>query len=456
MQQTINEQESSSDDMINIQIEESLVRETLMSIDSANFTEDIFTLLGFGVILLIMISIGIFGPPIYDDNYHEFPITKEMAITTENVLFKNIVPMNRAVSLNLYMKNSTKNLPGSYPISFNYRVTCYKNQSVIQRTQRIVTTVNATMVPKYDNSLPLLLFTDLVLNYDSIEVKIDMDHTAEYFNKGIIVFTKGSQSHSAFQVYFRILLMVLCIVYLLFFLLRLCSMPIKLWHLEQKLTVPLLFLAIFFNNPFYVVHIGNPSHVYVILDRILCAIFQNYFKFFILVLFDSLRYKNRKTDSCFFLPKIVFCVLMFIFTVIHGIYDDIVAFGETPLNGDPLESKLRWTEFGFFLFYLIWASISVIMSAFQVDLTERYKFNVYASAGGVTLLLMAVIQVLFRFFKLFGDSSVNFVMTYAIQNVFAVLMSYFHWPYEVLTDQYYGDSGQPQQDLNQNLNSPEI
>jgi hypothetical protein len=53
--------DTGSDKMINIQIEESLVCETLMTIDSANSCEDSVILADFFCILVMIALTGIFG-----------------------------------------------------------------------------------------------------------------------------------------------------------------------------------------------------------------------------------------------------------------------------------------------------------------------------------------------------------------------------------------------------------
>jgi len=55
--------DGSSDSMIDIQIEESLVRGTLMTIDSAKAGEDVLTIAGFLAVLVLSLLTGIFGPP---------------------------------------------------------------------------------------------------------------------------------------------------------------------------------------------------------------------------------------------------------------------------------------------------------------------------------------------------------------------------------------------------------
>jgi hypothetical protein len=216
-------------------------------------------------------------------------------------------------------------------------------------------------------------------------------------------------------------------------------MPIKLWHLEQKLTIPLLVLDAFFCNPFYIVQAYRPSQFSILINTFLNAVFTSYFRFFVLVLFDSLKYKNRKTDGCFFGPKLFFALVQFLVSAGHGITDDVISFGESP-HSDVMGLFLERFEAVLFVIYYVWTIISIIGAFAQVDVTERYKFNMYLAAVGSCLIILGLVQGVFRKLRLFRDSSLHFVIAFSMHNVFVLLMAYCHWPYEVLHDQNYVDN----------------
>ena len=132
--------------------------------------------------------------------------------------------------------------------------------------------------------------------------------------------------------------------------------------------------------------------------------------------------------------------MLFLSSVIHGIYDDIASFhGTAADNYDSIEEILRWIQIMLNLFYLIIAVITIILAGIQIDIIERYKFYMYVATGGTSLFVFAIVRVLFTAFKLFQNSAIHFVMIFAIQNSFVLMMMYFHWPYEVINDQTYAD-----------------
>jgi hypothetical protein len=141
-----------------------------------------------------------------------------------------------------------------------------------------------------------------------------------------------------------------------------------------------------------------------------------YFRIFILSVVDSLRFKNRNTDEWFFVPKASFGIAHFFVLVI--------ADNQSAVNGRLLKSGME-------ILYFLWMAVAVVVAKLRVDPTERYKWNVYVTAGTVTIL--PGVHVLFDASGGFGTSAIGFIVDYGVTNVFALLMAYLHWPYEVLS-----------------------
>jgi hypothetical protein len=151
-----------------------------------------------------------------------------------------------------------------------------------------------------------------------------------------------------------------------------------------------------------------------------------------LALFDSLRFKNRKVTKWFFVPKIAFVIILFISSVAHGVYDNVSLFELPHIKRDFIEEGLRAAEFGIYAVYVAWAVVAIVHAAVKVDVTERYKFNLYCAAGVTAVGTMALVKWLFALFSRLKQSSVAFVVASGVENLFVLLMAYFHWPYEVL------------------------
>jgi hypothetical protein len=429
--------DTGSDEMIDIQIEESLVRETLMTIDSANSREDFLILGGFFCILVLTALTGIFGPPSVTLHHIARNLSNRSGPQQFNFQSASLSPLNRFISLSLIMVRREPYTANRVPVSFSFRMDCLKSGISTRTFSQSFYDVSTTFASSAANSSRIRLLSDRVVDYDSFELSLRFDGLP--FSRVIVRTVAGVTDHTVFQIIFRIVFAVFAALFLLFLGIRLRPMPVSLWHLEQKLTVPLLVLDLLFSNPFFIIHSYIPSQGLIVLTTIIHSLFTSYFRFFVLVLFDSLRYKNRKTDHCFFVPKVAFVLLFFVIGVVHGVSDDVASFGDSPLERNHAESVFEKAETALYIVYLAWVVKCVAHSAAQVDVTERYKFCMYLAACGFSLFILGVLQIVFKAFNLFLLSSVPFAIVFAVQNVFVLLMAYFHWPYEMLHDQSYVD-----------------
>ena len=433
---------TSSDDMIDIQIEQSLGRETLMAIDSANFREDLISILGFVLILLITTIAGILGPKPTETQISNNRISHMTSIGKTasgldsqeiSMYILNISTYNRFISFALQFNRASADTELSQNISYSYRISFYKKGKQTHLFTHQSQNASAFAPKGAFKSNYIELYKTDVLDFDQVQFIATLDQPIGYENI-VLSETHGYSQHTLFQIYFKTIFAFIEIAFLLLFVVRLRSLPFHLWHLEQQLTIPLVILAILYNNPLSIYTATHPSFFSNIVGDIFEASFTIYFRFFILVLFDSLRYKNRKTDQYFFLPKILYSLLMFVIILISMISEN----GQIRLATQT--SILSFINSLLFAIYLVWSGLSICIAFCKVDMTERYKFMVYASSGALALVLLAVSSILFDFLGYFKESALGFVEGYAIQNVFVMLMVYFHWPYEILQDQSYMDN----------------
>ena len=431
---------SSDDDMIDIQIEESLGRETLMAIDSANFREDLVSILGFILILVITSISGLLGPRPLDSKIQvnkfvsssslsgfQGPQSQEISMT-----ITNISTYNRFFSFYISFNRGESPAPLDQTFSYAYKVTTIKGNQK-QTKSNYVDGVHLKSVDGVKTSPRIKIFTTKIVNFDTLQFYATVDSVKGY-NSINLIEENGFVQNTYFQIYFKLTFAVIEIAFLVLFVNRLQMSQFKLWHLEQKLTAPLLLLVIVYNNPFSWFTIAHPTNVTLIIDEIISCLFTVYFRFFILVLFDSLRYKNRKTDQCFFIPKIVFCIFNFLVLVIHGIYNVL---SSSPQKRADSSSAIDIFELFLLIVYLVWVTASIGIAGCKVDITERYKYIIYCVSGITALILLALSDFFLGFLGYLENSALKFVESYAIVNVYVMLMAYFHWPYEVLHDQNY-------------------
>ena len=426
---------SGSEEMVDIQLGDSLVRETLMNIDTSNFREDLATVFAFALILVLLLLVGGYGPSsfqILKSKNYDVSGGQPCRIAYE---IQGVSSLNRLVSVSFqFGKNGSGEVaPGV--VQFRYEMGFETEERV--RVHPLVTPTrktNVTFRTARKTSKRVILWRSGQIDFAKADVSLMIEKVPSGYDYAYIFVFLGNVSHTFFQMFFRIFFALATVVCLGVFGYALWFIPLRMWHLEQKLTLPMLVLLFFFNNPFYVVQAVSPSRAYVILDTIFVSLFMSYFEFFVLVLFDSLRFKNRKTGGWFFKPKLLFVTMMFISSVVHKVYDDITGFELPSLSHDDVEEALRRTEMVLYTIYLGWSFITVILAGFKVDVTERYKFNMYAAAGSSALVMMAVVHVLFNSLLSLRRSSMRFVMNYSVLSLFTFLMVYFHWPYETLPE----------------------
>ena len=433
---------SSSDDLIDIQIEESLVRETLMLIDSSNCKEDLFTLLCFCAALVLSIIIGMLGPPV--ENY-----TDSLAIISHDKIDETFVfpfrdfkkTMRNAQIEVFFSKKVGEQSPNVIPVTFSYNVNCYSDKQTIKTEHKTVKGAELNFAENEKDSSHFYLFSTSIIDFNKLVLDIDINDIDKSIGSITARLVTGSEQHTYFQLYVRTAYSIFILIFVIAFLTKLFGLSMKYWHLEQKLTVPLLFLTALNDNPMYFANIYFPSQLFVIFNRLIQAAYQAYFIFFILTLFDSLRYKNRKTDACFFGPKIALCFLLFIVSVIHGVYDDTNIFSDNLKKNDTMGTRLTWLELSFTIILYILSFISIVRAMFQIDITEKYKLKIYIVSSITAMMFLFLVDIIERFSTKASKSSIDFVTKFSVKNIFVMLMTYFHWPYELFNDQTYDESG---------------
>ena len=425
--------ETSTDDFIEVQIQENLGRETLMTIDSSNQRQDWLSLFGFFSIFVILIVAGYFGP-----ESHSMKVYEKIDSDAATFFYKGLTPMNRFIHVNLYFLNENKNnkLPD------NVRASCVITLEDTKKGKQKSTNYGALISLKADGNenrtRKIHVFNNEVIDFDAIYGKIVFNDTKMKKFDSIVELEIGNVDHTYFQVYLRVTLSIVQVIFFVSFWLRLRQIDRKMWHLEQKITLPLILITLAHTNPFFILQVRNPSRFINTLTIIIDSLYESYFCCFILLLLDSLRFKNRKTDECFFLPKIVWAVVIFIVSLIHDITK----------NSNSRFLQLEDTSadhFGRFMYSLISflfifnVMLSIVKSCIKVDSTEKFKSVVYMITCIIILALLFASETCFNYYGLFSNTSIPITALFALQNLFSLIMTYFHWPYEVLEDQEYLD-----------------
>ena len=89
-----------------------------------------------------------------------------------------------------------------------------------------------------------------------------------------------------------------------------------------------------------------------------------------------------------------------------------------------------------FLLYGALLFVCLIKTALMIDVTEKFKYKVYLVSSLFALIPLIVVNILDEL-EIMNETSLCFLTTFALQNFYVILMTVFHWPYEIIDDQEY-------------------
>jgi hypothetical protein len=402
-----------------------------MRIDSSGFPEFVTVFPVIIICLAGLAAIGFFGPAAIltvASPPHNLTTHRTDTGQTFNFNLSSLSTLNRFVRISFVLSRRTTLRPMKAQVQYQSHFDFFLPSGRRQDVHSDFARTSPILIPAHQRSSKrFVVLSNIVVDYVTLDMKLDLLAIASEFTQVRIIANYGNPKHTYFQLVVRL---VSCTAALLAAL----AFAVKLrvaagWHFEQKLTLPLLVLAIFYNNPFYPIQAFSPSRTYIIYDTIARDVFNAYFRFFILALFDSLRYKNRKvTGGCFYLPKIAIVLVLFLSSVAHGIYDDMALFGLPRVSKDHVEENLRGVQLMLFFLYVFWALGTIGLAGIGVDWTERHKFTVYAATGVTAIAVLSIVHLLFDRFVRLHHTALRFIMGFGVENGFVLLMAFFHWP----------------------------
>ena len=438
------------DSLIDLQIEESLSRETLMNIDSSNSKEDFVTMGLFSVLLAIIVIIGIFSPP--KDSVSSYISLYKANSTTSIFALRNITNWNHYVFASAsFIVDEFAKATVLENVTFQVAITKSKNGKKSFLTEPEVYQEDLVVPVKSNRTEPFRVLFDHYPDYDEIIVLIRLAKNQSKAIKGTqILWEYGNESQPLLQIFTRCVFVIICMVAFIMLCRRLCVIPCSQWHLEQKLTVILVLTCIFADDPLYILQLIDPTPVGACVEIAMQSFFFAYFRFFIITLFSSLAYKNRSIPSCFFIPKIIFMIIDFVADTLYA----MLMTNEIPDESIPIEITPEMENYLFIIksviigIFTLWAIFSIIRANLFIDVTEKYKFRVYIICSIIALIHLVAVLIVEKI-GLFNDTSLIFLTTFAIQNYYVILMAVFHWPFEMITDQEYQNTELNDEDINQ-------
>jgi hypothetical protein len=195
---------------------------------------------------------------------------------------------------------------------------------------------------------------------------------------------------------------------------------LKTWQTEQKLTVVLLVLTFLSCHPWAVYDLYRPTETSNQLILVSETVIKAFTLFFLFVVFGSFRYRHPDPSRGFFLGKFVVAVMVWVLSIAAIKHQDV-------------RIPAQFVGAG----VTVWLLGSVCRAWLMLDPVDGYKFRVYTAATmGLTIAheLGLVVPSM--------GAAACFAMQFGGQNVFALMMTYWHWPFDVTADQTYDQSGE--------------
>jgi hypothetical protein len=322
------------------------------------------------------------------------------------------------------------------PIYFAYKIECSTPTTQFTKIKRQVEPFAPANIPLQNETVPIRIFYDRFLNYQAAELILTVAvPPASAFTKIALLSSAGSPEYTTFHIYFRSVYSVIEIVVLILFFTKSGLGPFATWTREQRLTVRLLGIASIANNPIYFLNVRYPHPASGVVEALLEPSFHLTVLFMSLVVFDSLMERNVKSDR-FGLVRIIWVLPVFVCQVLIGCYSFRVSFLEPEVPPTRNAELLRNGEAMAYALFILCSLANVGRVICSLDVTEKFKFALYLSAS-ILLMTYAAFVCLNAWFKFFDNDNVNWVLSFAAHNMFALMMAYFHWPYELVQSRPY-------------------
>lgn len=403
-----------------------------MSIDSAGFSEDIVTLLTFLAILLIALFSGYFGPKPFITEYAIETFEKATSHVPPKFAYSilNLSSFSKSLTISLIMERKRAVNPTNGGVSV--LVEGSAKSTVNRLYSKSFTPIQTEFSDDDIYSKSVVIFSDQAVDYSLVTVQLSFPSVEAEYNGVKILFVIGNAEFVVYEMIFRILFSISLICFLFLMVLRLKAISFKNWYLEQKLTLMVLLIVACYNNPLYGLKFVN-WHVNYVIDSFFRGLTISSMYFFLVSLFDGLRFKNRETGGIVFFTKFLLSVFIGILTLTEGFLLVFINIKDSKYSDSltdwvPKVHQLILPSFTVAALYLL---VVIILSFKEVDPTERFKLNLY-----VVTLAICILAALVGY-RFNDDNALTFTIQYAIVSLFSIMMAYYHWPYEVRKDLLY-------------------
>jgi hypothetical protein len=368
-----------------------------MWLDIATPKSAVITIIGFLVALALALWAGLSGPEPFTVEREE----KHFRNVTWQLFPREAAPIsgyNRFLSFEISFIRASASAPVP-PVTFRYRVECSTQSWHAVRVDRTLTKFVPPHIPSHQFTTRLTLFKDAFVHYYLAQLELAMAIPDVSQLRGLVIYTVlGAPEHTTFQAYFRA-------VFAAFDIVLLCR--VRRFSPQQALVSILLFLAILWNNPLWVIHARHPRFVFLALELVGAPLFRG------LVYYIVLHSSGAAGCS---ITAFAICIAAIEFASLA--YETVFLVVARPLVTDPLRTALDVVK-------LAGNAVFVLVGTIAVAKAQNW---LYIFVNGIVVAMVALLDVVGRAYGLFEWTAVEFVAGFVVLNLYVLMMAYLHWP----------------------------
>lgn len=418
--------------------------ENLMFIESVEHQDLMRTLYLYIFIIILSLFVGMFI-----QSSKEFHRSNCFVIDEEASFSFSLMPLN---IFNQYLYSdftiklsdtSKKQLAHS---QFDVYLKAYKSNQLIKNKTYSNSIYPIFPTRKSVSSAPQRFYFDNDIYFDSIVFKINFHNLSDNIELISIQTVNGRKSSFIFNFLIRSFFAIFQTIFLLTTHQKLKSESYR--HKEQKLTFALTTLCLLSDIPLWMFY-----QYFRFFETLFTSAFHSFLKIYPISILAILRepYMVKQTNSQ--ITQIFFFFFLFLSEIMHQNNSDISLLRiTTPVSSQA--GAIISFELGINLIYITWLIVSIISTSTKIKGADFFRNMYFCYMIGVSLITYIISNCLWKIRDI-SKSSVSEFVGFFISNVFVLIATYAHWPYNTKKEVFYtevkegsADLLDPEQDYN--------
>ena len=409
------------------------VKVGMMRVDAHNFCDNVVFMCFAMAVIVITVIAAYAGPQQLLVEERTFPLD-ETAVTTVETSLTDLACFNLFTSMFLSFRRkfgtgeTTKRMKVDLSVS-----SMAKKAHVLSPVCESENVFEIVCLEGAEGSTPILVFYDKLVFRTNYHVSLVI-HESDVFSHVTVEWRSGDPMTSWILIILRLVLCFVIFAAAFMYLRRALDLTFPGWTLEQKLTLLLLVMCLLADFPLSNLYRSEEALLWSLPHIVIVDLFETLVALYIVILF-TWGCAQRVIHSGW---KVFMVVVMFFGLFVGHVATSVAyvwdVFKTNLLSNGKLKSEYGWQ---FRVAGFIIDIVFIIHSYLNVDQTERFRFVVYLCHS----LLMMVVTVAGKVgIAMDVPMPLISILDLVGYNVFVLVMSYLHWPYEYLSHGAYQDA----------------